>query len=399
MNIGITIGLNQENESMWVNGIKLNAILLANALQQIGKYNVYIVDTSNKVDDLTKVRWDYNKFPVKKLSEAFKTTDLMITLGTSFPSETIKRFKDQGPNKRLVKYMCGNSYVIEMERSIFKDGDDLGIAPWDAGADQVWYVPQQGYQNHWYYRSIFRTDKVYPVPFVWDPMFLNEEVMVYKKLGRKMPIYNTNTPQSEKKLSVFEPNLNVVKFSMIPILAAEEVYRRGVEFDKMFVSSGKSLLKNGYFKSMIKTLDMVKVLEKDPTQVKLKFTSRYPVCHYLAETSDIVVSHQWENPLNYSYLDVMYLGFPLVHNADMIKDGGYYYPDFNIEAAADQIQFALQHHDENREEYAARNKAVIDRYTINNKQMIDTYEKLIENLYGGNHQLSHEYDWKTNLYK
>lgn len=397
MNIGITIGLREENESMWINGIKLNAILLANALNQIGKHNVYIVDTSDKVKDLTKVNWDTDKFPIKALKDVFTTTDLMITLGTSFPESVIKKFKDQGPNKKIVKYMCGNSYVIEMERSIFKTGDDLGIAPWDVGADEVWYVPQQGYQNEHYYKTIFRTDKVYPVPFVWDPMFLVQELAIYKARKRKyLPIYTPNKPQSEKRLSVFEPNMNVVKYSMIPIMAAEQAYRRGVEFDKMYVASGKGLLKNGYYKSMITTLDMIK---DDPKNPKVQFTSRYPVAHYLAETTDIVVSHQWENPLNYSYLDVMFMGFPLVHNADMIKDAGYYYPDFNIEEASNQLEYALKHHDENREEYAAKNKPVIERYTIANKAMIDTYDQLIENLYDGKHELSHEYNWKTNIYK
>ena len=397
MNIGITIGLREENESMWINGIKLNAILLANALKEIGKHNVYIVDTSNIVKDLTKVRWDTSKFPIKSLNEVFKTTDLMITLGTSFPSDVIKKFKAQNPNKRIVKYMCGNSYVIEMERAIFKTGDDLGVAPWDNGADEIWYVPQQGYQNEHYYKTIFRTDKVYPVPFVWDPMFLIQELAIYKARKRKyLPIYNPSKPQSEKRLSVFEPNMNVVKYSMIPILAAEQAYRRGVEFSKMFVASGKNLLKNGYYKSMITTLNMVK---DDPKNPKVQFTSRYPVAHYLAETTDIVVSHQWENPLNYSYLDVMFMGFPLVHNADMIKDAGYYYPDFDISKASEQLEYALKHHDDHREEYAAKNKPVLDRYTIANKAMIDTYDQLIENLYGGKHELSHEYNWKTNLYK
>ena len=55
--------------------------------------------------------------------------------------------------------------------------------------------------------------------------------------------------------------------------------------------------------------------------------------------------------------------------------------------------------DENREEYAAKNKPVIERYTIANKAMIDTYDQLIENLYDGKHELSHEYNWKTNIYK
>jgi len=396
MNIGITIGLQKENESMWINGIKLNAILLANALMQIGKHNVYIVDTSNKVKDLTKVAWDTKQFPIKPLNEVFASTDLMITLGTSFPKEIIEKFKAQGPNKKIVKYMCGNSYVIEMERSIFKTGDELGIAPWDYGADEIWYVPQQGYQNHHYYQTIFRTDKVYPVPFVWDPMFLVRELAIYKAKGRKLPIYTPGKEQATKRLSVFEPNMNVVKFAMVPILAAEQVYRRGIEFDKMFCASGQGLLKNGYFKSMVTTLDIV---ADNPASPKVQFTPRYPVAHYLAETTEIVVSHQWENPLNYSYLDVMFMGFPLVHNADMIQDAGYYYPDFNIEAAADQIEYALKHHDDHLEEYKAKNQPVIDRYTIKNKEMINTYDKLIENLYGGKHEMSHEYNWKTNLYK
>lgn len=34
MKIGITLGLQKANESMWINGIKLNAIFLANALQK-----------------------------------------------------------------------------------------------------------------------------------------------------------------------------------------------------------------------------------------------------------------------------------------------------------------------------------------------------------------------------
>lgn len=396
MNIGITIGLQKEYESMWINGIKLNAILLANALMEIGKHNVYIVDTSNKVEDLTKVNWNTKKFPIYSLKDVFSTTDLMITLGTSFPENIIKKFKAQGPNKRIVKYMCGNSYVIEMERSIFKEGEDLGIAPWDNGADEVWYVPQQGYQNHYYYRSIFRTDRVFPVPFVWDPMFMIQELALYKQKGRLLPIYKPGKPQEEKRLSVFEPNMNVVKFSMIPTLIAEEVHRRGVEFDKMFLASGQKLLKNGYYKSMIKTLDLVK---NNPGNPKLQLTPRYPVCHYLAETSEIIVSHQWENPLNYSYLDVMFMGFPLVHNADMIKDAGYYYPDFNIEAGADKLEWVLKHHDENLEEYKAKNKPVLDRYTIKNEAMIDLYDKMIDNLYGSKHEFSYEYDWKTNLYK
>jgi len=132
---------------------------------------------------------------------------------------------------------------------------------------------------------------------------------------------------------------------------------------------------------------------------KISFTSRYPVTHYLANGADVIVSHQWENPLNYSYLDVMYFGFPLVHNADMIKDAGYYYSDFNVNEGYNQLKYAIEEHDNNLEEYKLRNQKVLDRYTVKNQDLLDTYEKLIENLFEKDkHQLSYNYNWQTNTY-
>jgi hypothetical protein len=392
MKIGITLGIQAEYESMWVNGIKLNAILLAHALKQIPNTEVYIMDTSGKIKDLTKVAWDTNQFPVKNYYQFHKEIDLLITLGTSLPLSMIQDFKKYG-DKRVIKYQCGNSYVIDMERSIFRTEDTL--APWDLGADQIWYVPQQGYQNHDYYKIAYRNDFVIPVPFVWDPMFLNVSAARNKQAGKKLPFYVPGKKNSEKKLNVFEPNMNVVKYAMVPIMMAEQAFRDGTEFETLFVSSGNRLLKNTYFKSMIKHFDIV----NNPGGPKIKFTSRYPIVHYLSESADIVLSHQWENPLNYAYLDVAYFGFPLVHNADMVKDLGYYYPDFNILEGTKQLKLAIEEHDDNIKEYKERTQNVLRRYTIDNKEMIDTYAKLIENAFGAKHEFSYEYDWQTNVYK
>jgi hypothetical protein len=61
MKIGITLGLTKEYESLWLNGIKLNILNLAKTLMEIPEYEVFLLDTSNVVTDLTKVSWDYNK--------------------------------------------------------------------------------------------------------------------------------------------------------------------------------------------------------------------------------------------------------------------------------------------------------------------------------------------------
>jgi hypothetical protein len=55
---------------------------------------------------------------------------------------------------------------------------------------------------------------------------------------------------------------------------------------------------------------------------------------FLAENTDIVISHQMENPLNYFYLEVCWQGYPLVHNASLCDDLGYYYRDNDAEAAS-----------------------------------------------------------------
>ena len=194
-----------------------------------------------------------------------------------------------------------------------------------------------------------------------------------------------------------EPNLNVVKYALIPILIAEKVFRNFGEnpFKQIWIASGERMLKNNYFKGMLKQLDIVK------TKIPLiSFVPRYPVATMLAEETDIVISHQWENPLNYSYLDAIHFGYPMVHNAEMIKDAGYYYKDFNISDGAKQLEYALNDHDQNIKEYAERNKKVLWRYTSTNPELVDTYRKLIENLFEpGKHKLSYKYNPKTNLYK
>ena len=106
---------------------------------------------------------------------------------------------------------------------------------------------------------------------------------------------------------------------------------------------------------------------------KIKFTPRYPVCHYLAEATDIVISHQWENPLNYAYLDVLYYNFPLIHNADMIQDAGYYYPECDLKTASAQLKKAADSHGDNLESYNEQSEEVLTRYTVYNEKLVHTY--------------------------
>lgn len=414
MRIGITIGLQKENESMWINGVKLNAIFLLNVLLKLG-YDAYLVDTSNKIKGSFKgkVQWDITEFPVFRYQDIHMKTDVLILLGTSFVEDQISDFKKYGKNKKVIKYMCGNNYVIDMERSMFKNEED-SITTYQHNIDEVWYVPQQAYQNHDYYRVLHKlpADKVKPVPFIWDPMFIDKACDEYGQIIDAVtengddinknrlvaPVYIPKEDVSSRQLVIYEPNMNVVKYHMIPLLIVEEYYRSGGKFRKLNIISGDRLKDNHYYNSLFTTLDLYKgAIDGD---IRLNFTGRYPVHNILSTMSDVIISHQWENPLNYAYLDAMYLQFPLIHNADMIQDAGYYYPDFNVERGTQQLKWVMENHDNHIDQYNANNENVLERYTCYNEDLMKTYKLLIEDLLHGENKsgLSYKYNWKTNTY-
>jgi hypothetical protein len=412
MTIGITLGIMKDNESMWINGIKLNAIFLANMFKALG-HDVYLLDTSMIVDaneltgklDRDKIVWDTDEFPIYRFLKKWEEVDILVTLGTAMDDSTLKMFKEQAPHKKVVKYMCGNNYVLDMERILFRSDKDQNQSPTlQKEIDELWYVPQQEKHNHDYYRILhyLDDDKVKPVPFIWDPMFIDKTENQYggkledgTDLEVDVPIYQPKE-LSKMRLTCMEPNMNTVKFHMIPMMIAEEAFRHGYNFEVFNIISANRLMKSVYWKTIIGKLKMF-----DPEDCKISVHNRYPVHALLAKLTDVVISHQWDNPLNYAYLDVMYLQYPLVHNAHMIQDAGYYYPEFDVKEGTKQLEYVFNHHNDNIDTYNERNEEVLTRYTVYNEDMLETYRKLIDNLVAGEnkHKLSYKYNWKTNVYK
>jgi hypothetical protein len=143
--------------------------------------------------------------------------------------------------------------------------------------------------------------------------------------------------------------------------------------------------------SYVKTFDLFK-------DKKVTGESRYQTAYFLTQHLDILICHQILNPLNYLYLDAAYLGYPVLHNAPLCKDLGYYYEGSDTRDAAKVLDYILAEHDNHIMEYHERNNEVLNRYYADNERLVEEYDMLIHNLFnGGNHGL--EYDPNTNLYK
>ena len=365
LHIGITIGLQHAGETLWNNGIKQNAAFLALALAHCP--NVASVRLVNTTDvPLTQLPWDTTQWPTVDFDTAKDSVDVLIELGGQINVPQTKHLKARGA--RLVSYCCSTEYVMAMESVVFGRplwGANLFINP---RYDDIWLIPQVAHLSAGYF-GLLRRQRTQVVPFVWHPVFLERQAAPFAEGGRYVP------RSGPRRLSVLEPNINVVKFCLYPVLIAEEAYRLRPEAIALLqVTNAERIARDSHeFIALMNQLDIVR-------EHKAVFLGRHDTPQFLAEATDIVVSHQLESPLNYLYLEVCWQGYPLVHNATMCADLGYYYEGHDTQAGAAQLITAIDRHDADHAGYRARQRERIGRFLPDHPPLVARYAALLDDL-------------------
>jgi hypothetical protein len=177
-----------------------------------------------------------------------------------------------------------------------------------------------------------------------------------------------------------EPNLSIIKWCLPCILICEQAYRKEKNIEHIYITNA---IKNDNSINDFNTVNLNKIIK--PLEVfidkKLSIESRYPAIEFMSKHADITVSHQWGNPLNYLYLDLAWMGWPILHNAHLCKDIGYYYEEFDYDSAANILNDIIKKHDDNVDDYINNNRKIIDRYLPSNKELQNKYKLLIDDLY------------------
>ena len=397
MKIGITIGLKKYGEGLFVNGIKLNALMLAQLLKNSKEeHEVFFINTTKvKLDE--KLHWDLEEFPTYYYLDKIFECDLVITLGGQVHQKHLKKVQEKGG--KVVSYRCGNNYVVHMEMSIFgKDPEPVKITKHVEDCfDQIWYVPQQHETNRGYLECLYRTPTKI-VPFVYHTRWMDRQIKKVNAnylFGLCKETANYHKEKDAKhRLSVMEPNLNVVKYSMIPAMIAEMSYRGPIGKDKIdyiSITNGTRLSKKAEYLGTVSSFD----LKKDG---KIFLEDRYNSSFFLSQHTDILICHQLLNPLNYLYLDAAYMGYPVLHNAWMCKDLGYFYNDCDVIEGAKQLDWILENHENNLEKYKQQTNKVIWRYHADNPELVEAYDGLIKDLFE-NKMTKQTYNHLTNNYE
>ena len=366
LRIGITIGLHHEAETLWNNGIKQNAAFLAEALRHCLQVAGVVLVNTTQVPITSALPWDQVRYPTLSFDAAKDSIDVLIELGGQIDGAQTAYLKQRGV--RLVSYCCGFEYVHAMESVLFRKpmwGTNLFV---NQHYDDIWIIPQVENISRSYFEVLRRqTGRV--VPFVWSPMFLADRVEGMPNAGEYRPRGDA------KRLSVMEPNINIVKFCLYPALIAELTYRRRPErIAVLQVTNAEQIARDSLeFISLMNHLDIVR-------DHKAVFLGRHETPVFLAENTDIVISHQLENPLNYFYLEVCWQGYALVHNAYLCADLGYYYRGNDVEEGAGRVIEAIETHDAHASWYRERQRTEIARYLPESRQLVATYGALLDDL-------------------
>lgn len=364
LRIGITIGLRSADESLWSNGIKQNAVFLSEALKHCASVqSVRLVNTTD-VPITNALPWDLTRWPTVSFNDAKDHLDILIELGGQINEEETDYLKRRGT--RLISYCCAFEYIMAMESVLFNRplwGSNLFV---NKRYDAVWMIPQVASNSEYYY-STLRRRPAKIVPFIWDPMFLQAKSKDYPNSGEYRP-----PNKKARRLSVMEPNHNVTKFCFYPTLIAEEAYRlRPDDIEILYVTNADRLANESKeFVALMLQLDIVQ-------QHKATFLGRFETPEFLAKMTDVVISHQWENALNYFYFDVCWQGYPLVHNAHLCPELGYFYEGNNAADGARALIEVFDTHDQNWQTYIEKQRAIIAQYLPSNPNVSAQYDALL----------------------
>ena len=369
MRVGITTAT-AGDLNIWASGITQNVVFLAQLMRHIGFVDqVVLVDAGDAASLGPQVDLGALGLPLVPMARADEHTDVIIELGGALPLELARLLRARG--KRLVYHCVGQPYANLLDITLF-DRPGHFLPP--QRFDRVWLLPKD--LRH---VSMMRTVHRCPVqvsPYLWDPMFLQARMTEIEHAGHRFDFVARQQGRplgSGWRVAIFEPNLSPIKTSIIPMLVSDVAARQQPQaIDHLFVMNAEHLAQHATMLHLGRSMDLVQ-------NHRASFLGRHDVAGFMAAHGiDAVVSHQIGNDQNYLYLDVLYGGYPLIHNSDWLAPlGGYHYPDNDIDAGAGQLLRAMASHG------PAASSALFQQLSPHHPPNVEAYAELLKDVMAG----------------
>lgn len=379
INVGVTVLIKDpKTDSMFNNGIKQNVVILQEIYEKCKNVNkAYIInaDSSVTAESYKNTTWEKYSDRIITPDQAKEMCDLIVLCHGNVSMGMYAEYNRLG--KKIVLQALGAQLSMFDECVIF-DMPPKKIFKSNPYINAVWTSPHFYERDKHFYEALYDCP-VYEAPYIWDPQFITHHVNLLKK-SDPTRVLEYEVRSEQKRISVVEPNINMVKTATVPIIISELFFRKNPKgVDKVSIFGGKKFSKKQDMIDFATDLDIYKAK-------KLFFEERYPIVWTLSAHTDILLSHQSGCELNYAYLDAAWLGYPVVHNSPMMKDLGWYYPGNNATIALEHLEYIVRNFDSveyPNNKYLEKSRKFASRYLMDNPENIAGYENLIEKVMTG----------------
>lgn len=340
------VGIITTTTPLFSSGLAQNAFFIYEALTNAGNAcDLFVYGPEYKLS--------YKDILVKTITQSaddfiYENYKTVITVGNGVTKLMYEKFKSYGI--KVFGFVCGN--VLPMHMAAFiSDKSKSSIVTKSQPVDKLWIIDSFSYMKT--YVELLRGAPAISVPHLWSPILLEDAVINRFKKSIKDITYS---PKHSTKINILilEPNIDIVKNALIPIMAAEKLHQTYPELiNEVYIFNFPE------YNSAHTIIDNLTIRPR--TRIFKSQHIGIVLSHFnLMDVMPIFVSHQILTPWNYFYYELMYYGFPLVHNSDLLKSYCYFYPNYDIDLCAAQIKKAFDMHNANYETQQLLNRIYLE---------------------------------------
>jgi hypothetical protein len=328
------IGIITTSGNLFNSGMAQNAYFIYDVLTKCG----FVCDLLCFDEKFTRL--GYNNTPIKTIYDndlRFDITEykLIITVASGICKEMYAICKIH--NIRIVAFLCGA--VFHMNNAAFITENSItSIVTKSTPCDELWTIASYAYMKT--YLEVLRGAPARLVPHLWSPCLIDYAAKsVFQRNPNDLIYKPENHTQKKATILIMEPSIEYVKTSLLPIMAVEKLYQQYPDLiDEVLVFSFPT--KSKAASAIINSLSI---------RPKLRIFERIHIVDIMTTynkkpTMPIFLSWQQHNEWNYTYYEMMYYGYPFVHNSSMMKEFGYPYDELNIDKCVTQLRIALETH-------------------------------------------------------
>lgn len=360
------------NDNIYMNGLFQNVFVFYRMFEAMGYAPIFVIHEKPK--DIKTIPVPLRKCRMIVIEDLLRqpmpNVIALLEIGMSLGPLVRDLVKMLGG--KLIKVYLGNILNIDIETPTFVPHHNFSHHVVGKN-DMILVSPHYG--QHAEYAACL--NHVVPpadlkdmiAPYVWDPNILTRDGA--QRIQWRPP----QTPE-EEVFVIMEPNISFQKCSLVPLMILERWYR---ETGRAAGWKGKVVVINGERLELVPHAvhNLFPYLElwKDK---RVDLQDRNDIVSTLTEwPAATFLLHNYNNEYNYMTMELLWAGFPMLHNSPSWARFGYYYPESDLAEGVRQLQAARAAHADSLETYRGHAQVLAWRHSPYNPDNQVAWERLL----------------------